>query len=818
MDTFQEFLRDERGWPEVEVEQYDTLNELIDGLPQSGDLITNLLAEMDDFYVLDPGMGSGHFLTSVIEEIVNVRHELYVQMGGDSTPSRHRLKKTTVLNNIYGVDIVGPAVEIGKLRLWLSIIAELAEDDVDNLSENELALPNIAFNLREGNSLIGFTGFAEETAEGVSTFERYQDDSVRSRYEDIIEEIHAYQNAVTNEQADQHRRNAHELLAEAREELVDEIKDEFIAAGISDITIEDIEDYNPFHWVLEFAEVFNEGGFDAIVGNPPWDVLTPNREEFFSRYDPRFRTRPRSEKDRIQSELLEESGTALEWEKYQENMQRRADYFNDSASYSLQAPTINGKTVPNNQNELSALFLERVYTLAGSDGYVAQVLPSTIFTGSNTKDVRLHLLNNTSVKALIGFENHGIFKSIDSRYRFSVTVFKNSGHSEALWGTFLQRDLGVLDQYREYAIEIPRRVLAEYSPEARTFPYVTTQEEVDTLDQILKHPAAGESAGGTWKIEPYRELDRTKDADRIVESKEQGDYPVYGGRNMYQFTYDNTFYPSIEEPKLWSVHSKTDPDKSAKQRMRERGLSDLKRALYYAFNGEKTNQSQISFVNELLRRHRGTELSEQDVLLDCTDYRIVYREIANSTNERTMIASVIPPGIVCHHKLHTVVAHEIQPDEADLKMKNLHSVYKRVFSDKELFVVTGLLNSIPFDFLMRTKIDTSIVMYKMRESQIPHLIQGDEWFEYIWTRAARLNCYGDEFGEMRDRLGGIEPAVEPKERKRVQAELDAAAFHAYGLDRELTEFVLDDFHRVREPRMMTDDYFELVLEKYDQLT
>ena len=70
---------------------------------------------------------------------------------------------------------------------------------------------------------------------------------------------------------------------------------------------------------------------------------------------------------------------------------------------------------------------------------------------------------------------------------------------------------------------------------------------------------------------------------------------------------------------------------------------------------------------------------------------------------------------------------------------------------------------------------------------------------------------------MRDRLGGIEPATDMDERREVQAELDAAAFHAYSLDREQTAFVLDDFHRVQNPRVMDEDYFDMVLEKYDDL-
>lgn len=119
---------------------------------------------------------------------------------------------------------------------------------------------------------------------------------------------------------------------------------------------------------------------------------------------------------------------------------------------------------------------------------------------------------------------------------------------------------------------------------------------------------------------------------------------------------------------------------------------------------------------------------------------------------------------------------------------------------------------------MRTKIDTHVVKYKLEESQMPRLTEDDEWFDYISTRAARLNCYGDEFEEMRDRLGGIEPATDMGERRKLQAEIDAAAFHAYGLDREQTAFVLDDFHRVQNPRIMDEDYFDMVLEKYEALS
>jgi hypothetical protein len=147
----------------------------------------------------------------------------------------------------------------------------------------------------------------------------------------------------------------------------------------------------------------------------------------------------------------------------------------------------------------------------------------------------------------------------------------------------------------------------------------------------------------------------------------------------------------------------------------------------------------------------------------------------------------------------------------------MHSAYKRVFSDKELFVALGLLNSIPFDYLMRTKVDSHIVKYKFEESQMPRLQDGDDWFHYISDRAARLNCYGEDFEEMRERLGGIEPATDENERLELQAEIDAAALHAYGLNDRDAGFILNDFHRVSNPRTMTEDYFDLVSHKYDVL-
>jgi type I restriction-modification system DNA methylase subunit len=805
-ERFERILIEDRGWPEAEIKQYDTLYELIDGLAASTDLITTLLNDVDDFYVVDPSMGSGHFLTSVVEEITNARQELWATI--DETPRRHRVKQTTVQENIYGVDIMEPAVEIGKLRLWLSIVSELEAEDVDELSTEQLALPNITFNLRQGNSLIGYVGFPEETDDGLATFERWTEDSVRSRYEDVIEEINLHEEyKAFPEKAETHRQNALDLLEEYRSELDEQILDEFRHA-VSDVTEDDLDEYTPFHWVLEYAEVYGDGGFDVIVGNPPWDRLRPTRDDYFVRYDETFESLLPEDKNERQEELLEDEQIAKGWEEYKHEIEIVSEYFH--SVYSMQSPEIDGMT-QRTENDLSSLFLERVFELAKDGGYVSQVLPGAIFNGASTKDLRMHLLDSTTIESIITFENRTIFPEIANMYNFGVLAFKNSGTTETLRGIFQEVGLDALQNFEDVSLSIPRSVMEKYSPEARIYPHLHSQQGVSVLERIVEHPPISAQNVDGWFADPYRELDRTNDSDRFVESEFDGDYPVYGGSNVYQFTYDTSFV-DISEPDFWSVEEEADPDKSAKRRIREKNVRRLKKAIYTEFDGKG---SQVQFVDSLLEDHRGTGLSKSDVLLDCTQPRIVFRDIARAKNERTMISAVIPEGIVCHNKLHTVRPYEINPSEDDLSEDPLHSVYDPIFSDKELFVALGLLNSVPFDYLMKTKVDSSLVMYKFKESQVPRLTEGDEWFDHIWTRAAKLNCYGDAFAEMRDRLD-IEAATSPDERERIQAELDAGAFHAYGLDREQTEFVLDDFYQVQNPRRMTDEYFDLVLEKYDE--
>jgi hypothetical protein len=113
--------------------------------------VNNALERLRDLTVLDPACGSGHFLTSALDELHQVQISLLKGKHGDALDGQTRFeaKKTLALNTIYGVDVERIGVEIAKLRIWLKIVEEEWEREFGRL-------PNIDMNLAVGNSLVGF--------------------------------------------------------------------------------------------------------------------------------------------------------------------------------------------------------------------------------------------------------------------------------------------------------------------------------------------------------------------------------------------------------------------------------------------------------------------------------------------------------------------------------------------------------------------------------------------------------------------------------------------------------------------------------------
>ena len=178
----------------------------------------------------------------------------------------------------------------------------------------------------------------------------------------------------------------------------------------------------------------------------------------------------------------------------------------------------------------------------------------------------------------------------------------------------------------------------------------------------------------------------------FVERSEQGDYPVFQGKNIHQFAYNDHSHYSLASVSLWGIES-DDPEESAQERVRMKSFRSnnpnvgLKKAIYTKFNG---TGSQRPFVNDLLERNGRPKLSPEDVLSDFTEYRIGIRNVANVGNERTLIATALPKDAVVVDTICTIRPYFLNPEEEDLSEYPVHSAYEYAFSSKEMFVLLGL--------------------------------------------------------------------------------------------------------------------------------
>ena len=266
--------------------------------------------------VLDPTCGSGAFLfaalnileplyTICLEGMQGFLQDLEVSQRPHSPNTlndfrkvmdelerhpgeRYFILKSIVLNNLYGVDIMEEATEICKLRLFLKLVAQLNE-----YGQIE-PLPDIDFNIRAGNTLVGFTSLdavrsaMTVTPDGQSRMLSAEDNAALARIDEEAEiaarafdQFREQQTVLGGEITAEDKSNLRRRLDILRDELDRHLAAEY---GIQSDDADAFESWRtshqPFHWFVEFYGVMQGGGFDVVVGNPPYVEYSKVRKTY----------------------------------------------------------------------------------------------------------------------------------------------------------------------------------------------------------------------------------------------------------------------------------------------------------------------------------------------------------------------------------------------------------------------------------------------------------------------------------------------------------------------------------------------------------
>jgi len=273
------------------------------------DNIVSIDRALENVKVADPAVGSGAFPLGILNEIVKARNNIteyiikvnkegklgrfYTEQQIRSSRSEYKMKWNTIKNSIFAVDIESSAVDITKLRLWLSVVVD---QEIDENNPTPHPLPNLDQNIMVGNSLIdefeGIKLFDKsllhkklEGGESNSSFD-VQMKMFLDPSDQLLDEMFKMQDRYFGEENESKKREIKGFIENIRDELIrNKLQNEENAEGLKRYDESLKNKTKPyFIWELEFARVFKEnGGFDIVIGNPPYGAnLGENIKEYLT--------------------------------------------------------------------------------------------------------------------------------------------------------------------------------------------------------------------------------------------------------------------------------------------------------------------------------------------------------------------------------------------------------------------------------------------------------------------------------------------------------------------------------------------------------
>ena len=752
--------------------------------------------------VIDPASGSGHFLLAAARRIAAEVARLDADNEiPEAQAFRHALREV-VSRCIYGVDLNPLAVELCQTALWLETL------------EPGKPLGFLDHHVRHGNSLVGIldpvimkdgipdkayvalSGDDKSTCTSLKRSNRSQAGgrqtelfktkepellgnklaTLDSMPEDTVDAIAAKRAAFAQAEGDQQLANerlrcdlfcaaffAPKTLDNAAkvplsDDLVRAAEGQRLRPGVSELAMELAAQHHFFHWRLAFPEVFAQGGFDVVLANPPWEVSQLSEEEFFSARSDEIASLAGAARKRAIAAL--ETNNLRLWRDYlaaKQVYEATNQFIREAGRFDLTAV---GKI------NLYPLFAETISQLTYENGHAGFIVPSGIATEDSTKEYFQNLVENGRLVSIFGFNNSIYFHDIglNQKLFFLVTISTKKVEREALLAFSLSKTTDTLDARRIFTLSPIEFELI--NPNTKTCPIFRSQADAELNKKIYRrvpvliHESEG-SQGNPWGINFRQGLfNMTSDsgmfrtANQLTAAGAMRDdlnwigidkavwVPLYEAKMVHQFDHRwATYEDNGSESRDITESEKLDPTSFAQPRYWIKA-SDKDSALA----GRQSRQ-----------------------------WLMGWRDITNSTNERTVIASVIPSVGVGNNMPLWFVGDQQSPQQSAALLANLCSLV--------------------LDFTARHKVGGTHLNFFIFK-QLPVLSPIHYSFadlNFITSRVLELSYTAHDLAPFARDLGyNSEPFKWNSERRaQLRAELDALYAKLYGLTRDELRYILD---------------------------
>jgi len=786
--------------------------------------------------VCDPACGSGHFLVLAAHRIGKALAQLE---SGEEEPAPHYIQaavREVIGHCIYGVDINPDAVELCKVALWLNAMEpgkSLSFLDHKIKCGNSLigttpeliaeGLPDEAFAALTGDDpkvtsqykALNRKARKDRAKRQTTYFSLIDRNSVNRQIATAAEQIDELDNGSIDGQLAQEERH-HRLLENPFYLHQRWIADAWTAAFLWDKResglypildtlfqgvdyvpqtpdISDLFDYPVqqsvaairnrnrfFHWHLEFPEVFEAGGFDCVLGNPPWDRIKIQEKEWFAIRNPDIASAPNAAaRRRMIGDLVDSDPYLLEAFKADLRLaEGESHYIRVSGSFPL-----TGRGDVNTY----ALFAERNRQLISANGRVGCIVPSGVATDDTTKFFFQDLMDTGSLVSLYDFENReGLFEQVHRSTKFCLITARapNNAATPAEFVFFALKPDHLLEKDRHFTLSAEDIRLI--NPNTRTCATFRSQRDAELTKAIYRRvPVLIREAEpedvNPWGIKFTTMFHMSNDSHlfRTREQLESAGYTLQG----------NTFVPTTSEKAVYREEETFLPLYEAKMIHQ----FDHRWATYDGNTVRDVSDDEKRDPMRVVMPRYWVNERNVDAAIGSTPYMLGFRDVARSTDERTAIAGIIP-RVAVGNKLPIIVLNRRAGQFSTLTSSDEYILRRNT-------VLYTNLTSFVFDYVVRQKLGgTTMNFFYVKQLPVLSLnTYNSEYLTYIVSRVLELTYTAWDLQPFARDLGYDGPpfAWDVERRFQLRCELDALYFHLYSIARDDVDYIMGTFPIVK---------------------